>query len=318
MTRALAAAERFPALAPVAAGATSGSLFAASIWIPPLGFLLSLASPLPVAIEAWRRGAGGAGIATAVGAFTVLVLGGPAASVVYASQFAAGGCALGLALRSGRAPTWVVGSYWALASAAFWASLLWMATSSGLGLKGFLDHTLAQTMDPVVEQLLQSGLDAQATLALQTGAEQTRALMLQTFPGLYGILALFTGWGNALALRRVVGDSRPWHGWHAPESWIWVLIGSGLLSLVASGPWGTVALNLFLVTVAVYFLQGLAIAQNLFETRDVPRVFRIGAYILLFVQLPVILLVAAVGAFDLWFDFRSRWAPPPTDAEPPT
>ena len=318
MTRALASAARIPALAPLAAGATSGALFAASLWFPPLGFLLSLASPLPVAIEAWRRGSGAAGVATLTGAVAVWLLGGPVGAAVYVSQFAAAGCALGLAARFVRSPTWVVGSYTAVAMAAFGASLLWLATRSGLGLQGFLDQTLTDTLDRAVQQLLQGDMDAQTTLAVQTWAEQTRNVMLLTFPGLYGILALLTGWGNALALRRIVGADDPWHTWRAPESWIWILIGSGLLGVVAPSPWGTAALNLFLVVAAAYFLQGLAIIQNLFETRNFPRMFRVGAYVLLFVQLPVMLLVAGVGAFDLWFDFRSRWAPPPADgAEPP-
>jgi hypothetical protein len=33
--------------------------------------------------------------------------------------------------------------------------------------------------------------------------------------------------------------------------------------------------------------------------------------------LPAMLLVAVVGAFDLWFDFRARWAPPVDGAGPP-
>ena len=317
MTRALAGAARIPALAQLAAGATSGTLFAASLWFPPLGFLLSLASPLPVAIEAWRRGAGAAGIATLSGALAVWILGGPVGSAVYVSQFAAAGCALGIAARFVRSPTWVVGSYTAVAMAAFGVSLLWLANRSGLGLEGFLDQTLTDTLDRAVLQLLQGNMDAQTTLAVQTWAEQTRSLMLLTFPGLYGILALLTDWGNALALRRIVGVEDPWHTWRAPESWIWILIGSGLLGVVAPSPWGTMALNLFLVVAAVYFLQGLAIIQNLFETRGFPRMFRVGAYVLLFVQLPVMLLVAVVGAFDLWFDLRSRWAPPPADGAGP-
>jgi uncharacterized protein YybS (DUF2232 family) len=317
VTRALTSAARLPALAPLTAGATSGALFASSLWFPPLGFLLSLASPLPVAIEAWRRGFGGAGTATLIGALAVWLLGGPVGAAVYVSQFAAAGCALGLAARHVRSPTWVVGSYAVVAMAAFGVSLVWLATRSGLGLEGFLDQTLTDTLDRAVQQLLQGDLDAQATLTVQTWAEQTRSLMLLTFPGLYGILALLTGWGNALALRRMVGADAPWHTWRAPEGWIWILIGSGVLGVVAPSPWGTVALNVFLVAAAAYFLQGLAIIQNLFETRGFPRMVRVGAYVLLFVQLPAMIVVAGVGAFDLWFDFRSRWAPPPAGGDEP-
>jgi len=317
LTRQPAATDRTTTLAFLAAGVTSGILFASSLWMPPLGFLLSLVSPLPVALAAWRRGSGAAGATTLVGCSVVWVFGGPAGAAVYLSQFAVAGCALGLVARSGRSATWVVGSYAAVAMAAFGASLLWLASRSGLGIQGFLDQTLTDTLDRAVQQLLQADLDAQTTLAIQSWAEQTRSMMLRTFPGLYGVLALFTGWGNALALRRLVGDDAPWHTWRAPEGGIWVLIGSGLLGLVAPAPWGTAALNLFLVAVAVYFLQGLAILQHLFETRGFPRLLRVGAYLLLFLQLPLMLVLAGVGAFDLWFDFRARWTPPTGAGDPP-
>jgi uncharacterized protein YybS (DUF2232 family) len=90
-----------------------------------------------------------------------------------------------------------------------------------------------------------------------------------------------------------------------------VLIGAGLVGLLQRGALGTLGLNVFIAALGVYFLQGLAVVQNLFEVKGFPVLFRVAAYLLLFLQLPVMLLVAGLGTFDMWFDFRSRWSPRP-------
>ncbi len=297
------------------AGAISAALFAASLWLPPFGFLGCLVSPLPLAVVAWRLGIRGACVAGGVAVGVAFLLAGPVGAGVYASQFAAGGVAVGLALRGRMRPEVVVGGYALLSTAAFWASMAVLAASSGTGPLAYLDQTLRQAVEQAGTFLLQGEADAQAALAVQTWAAETGRVLSVAFPGLYAVLALLTGWLNALLARRAVPEAagEPWSRWRAPEAWIWGLIASGLVALLASGALGTVALNIFLAALGVYFLQGLAVMHHLFEARGFPRLFRVFAYALLFVQLPVMLVVAGVGAFDLWFDFRARWSPRPPE-----
>jgi uncharacterized protein YybS (DUF2232 family) len=63
-------------------------------------------------------------------------------------------------------------------------------------------------------------------------------------------------------------------------------------------------LNLLLICLFVYLLQGLSIIGFLFKTKNVHRLFRIPCYFLIFAQQYIILLVIAVGVIDLWVDFR--------------
>ncbi|MDW7711372.1 MAG: DUF2232 domain-containing protein [Deferrisomatales bacterium] len=305
-----------PWLPAAGAGLLSGGLFVSSLWLPPFGFLGALVSPLPLARTALGQGLRGAGVAVGCGGAVLYVLAGPVATAVYASQFAAGGCALGLALRARAKPEVVVGAYALLAIAAFWLSLGFLAVGSGLGPLDYLDQALGHAVEQAGAFLLQGDADAEAALAVQSWAEQTRRVLSLTFPGLYAVLAILTGWVNALLARRgaVEAGEGVWSGWRAPESWIWGLIGAGLLALFAGGPLGTLALNVFVVALGIYFLQGLAVIHHLFTARGLPRFLRVAAYILLFVQLPLMLVVAALGAFDLWFDFRARWSPRPPEA----
>lgn len=307
---------RGPAWLPAAgAGALSAALFAASLWLPPFGFLGALLSPLPLAVVARRGGLRGA-LTAAGGAVAVLyALTGLVGAAVYASQFAAGGCALGMMLRGRARPEVAVGSYALLSTAAFWASLAVLASRAGTGPLTYLGETLEQAVQQAGAFVLQADADAETTLAVQSWAEQTGRMLSLAFPGLYAVLALLTGWVNAVVARRVTGDDAEssWSGWRAPEIWIWGLIGSGLLALLAGGGLGTAALNVFVAALGVYFLQGFAVVHHLFSARGFPRSFRALAYALLFVQLPLMLAVAGLGAFDLWFDFRARWAPRPPE-----
>lgn len=300
-------------MAPALAGAASAALFATTFWAPPLGFALCLASPLPVALSAWDRGPRGAVAATLVATAVVAVVAGPLAAALYAAQFASGGCVLGLALRAGRSPQAAVGGYAAVTAGAFGASLVVLALGQGAGPVEFFTQALSEAVNQASGVLLQGDADPQAAVAVQAWADETLRILTASFPGLFAGLSVLTGWLNALGLRRLrpPADGLSWTAWRAPEAWIWVLIGSGLLGFLAPGAAGRLGLNLFLPAAAVYFLQGIAVVHHLFVTRGFPKVFRAVAYALLFFQLPMMLLVTGLGAFDLWFDFRSRWTPRP-------
>jgi hypothetical protein len=144
------------------------------------------------------------------------------------------------------------------------------------------------------------------------GIEQWAAAFARAFPGALVALSLLVGWVNAIALRRTLArggaELARWNDWRAPEAWIWVLIASGLAAVLADGRPATLALNVFIPALAVYFLQGLAVLQHFFETKAFPPALRGVAYLMLLIQLPAALLVAGLGAFDLWIDFRARWS----------
>jgi uncharacterized protein YybS (DUF2232 family) len=250
-----------------------------------------------------------------VGAALSAALTGPVGAGVYAGQFALGGAALGLLLRAGRPPEAAVGAFAALLVAGFWFVLGTLALQAGKNPLDFVAETVRQSAEQARELLARGNGEAEGTAALRQWADQTAATMLRVFPGLLASFGVLAGWANALGLRRVLRgrgeDLAAWNTWRAPESWIWVLIGSGLVAALGPGAVGTTGLNVFVPTVVVYFLQGLAVIDHLFQARGFPRPLRALTYALLFLQLPIALFVAAVGAFDLWADFRARWSPPP-------
>jgi hypothetical protein len=62
--------------------------------------------------------------------------------------------------------------------------------------------------------------------------------------------------------------------------------------------------NVFLIALACYFAQGLAIVSYFFHRFRLPRGLRVATYVVIGLQQVAAALVVALGVFDLWGDFR--------------
>ncbi|MDI9569747.1 MAG: DUF2232 domain-containing protein [Pseudomonadota bacterium] len=105
--------------------------------------------------------------------------------------------------------------------------------------------------------------------------------------------------------------------WRAPDHLVWLFILSGACLLVPQEAIRLSALNILAICLFVYFLQGLAIGEFFFHKRKTPFFLRLLFYFLLMIQQYLMLLIAAVGLFDLWIDFRKLTAPTPKPDQGP-
>jgi len=171
--------------------------------------------------------------------------------------------------------------------------------------------TVSQEYVRAVEQI-QEGEDEQLTALI----EALPQLVWTVLPGLVVIGHLFANLLNYILVRRYCQRSQPPLSldptdltcWRASDYLVWVFLVSGAGLLVPIDLVSTIGLNVLLVTLAIYLLQGLAIV--LFWGRRLP--FPLGVQCLM---LAVVFLIAgplcvvvctAAGLFDLWVDFRRQ------------
>ncbi len=136
--------------------------------------------------------------------------------------------------------------------------------------------------------------------------------MLRLLPGLLFLSLCLIVLLNVLFLCRRFPDRRTqwlsvetFREWQCPEHLVWPFVAGGFaLFLPAGEAVTTVAENILLVIGVWYFIQGLAIVAYFFHKNNVPRFLRSATYILIIFQQIFALLVAALGLFDLWGDFR--------------
>jgi hypothetical protein len=177
----------------------------------------------------------------------------------------------------------------------------------------YFDSVVAMAQEYVraVEQL-QEDEDEQLTALV----EALPQLVLTVLPALMVLGHLVTNLLNYILVRRYCQRSQPplpldpddLTCWRASDYLVWIFLASGTALLIPIDLVSTIGLNVLLVTLAVYLLQGLAIV--LFWGRRLPlplgvQCLMIGMVFLIAGPLCVIVCTAA-GLFDLWVDFRRQ------------
>jgi uncharacterized protein YybS (DUF2232 family) len=92
--------------------------------------------------------------------------------------------------------------------------------------------------------------------------------------------------------------------WSSPFHLVWVLVASLLAVWLSDGLVYWLGLNILIVLLALYWFHGLAVSAYFCDKKNVPLWLRV---IFLLLMLPMIYLtglVALLGLFDLWFNWR--------------
>ena len=173
-------------------------------------------------------------------------------------------------------------------------------------LKG-VQTSIAQTAD----LYSRAGIKGDDLKTLQQGLEQVAKLISRIYPALVAVSLGCIAGINLQLLRRFINRfSEPWligefTGFRNPDQLVWVLIAAGFAMLVPDRHVTTAAMNLLIVVVSIYFVQGMAIISSFFAIFTVPKFARFLFYLVLALQPYLSVPVAALGIFDIWGDFRS-------------
>ena len=92
--------------------------------------------------------------------------------------------------------------------------------------------------------------------------------------------------------------------WKAPEKIVWLLIAAGGTLLIPQALVKFIGLNILIICLFIYLAEGISIIGFFLKVKKVPILFRVMLYFLILVQQYLLLLIVALGLFDLWADFR--------------
>lgn len=174
-----------------------------------------------------------------------------------------------------------------------------------------VEDYIGRNIQESIQFYAQLDIPAEQIDFLKDNFKQITNFFANIFPAIVLVSASFVVWLNVLSAREIFQRSGMWcpdfgdlSRWKAPEGLIWLLIAAGGLLLIPVSLVRIISLNLVIVCMFPYLLQGLSIISYLFKTKNVHRSFRMLCYFLIFAQQYLILLLVAVGVFDLWVDFR--------------
>lgn len=151
---------------------------------------------------------------------------------------------------------------------------------------------------------------------LTTLKEALPQLVVFVLPALVVISHLGISVLNYLLVRRYCQRSQPPLAlapddlacWRASDYLVWVFVASGVAVLLPVETLSIIGMNVLLVTLAIYCLQGVAIVLFWGRRLPMPRSVQyvIGAMVFLFAGPLCLVVCTAAGLFDLWVDFRRQ------------
>ncbi len=278
-----------------------------SIYIPVLGMLLSFLCPLPVMFLVirwhWKVGL----LAALVASLIVFVFAGVMQALTCLLGFTLLGIVMGLTIRKGWSSLEVIG----------WNTLV--SLLSKLSLIGLA--LLVLNKNPITENIviMEEALQSVSQWFQNVGETNIRSIidfMRLALPAILIVASLFDTTFNFL-LGRFVGqkiglrfpDFVPFSQWQMPRSVFWAFVLSWFLVLAGGSTFlSKIGLNLQIVTQVLFFIQGLSLVYY-FLSRYI-RSKGVKLVILLFLALQPLFstLLAWLGVFDVWFDFRKLYS----------
>ncbi|MGO9137569.1 MAG: DUF2232 domain-containing protein [Syntrophales bacterium] len=294
--------------------AVSTLAFLAASLIPLLGAFFFILTPLPI-IYYYSRTGRIQGLAIFIISFSlvaiVLTFSGAAANLSFLFMTGFLGIFLSEIFRRNYSIERTV-VYPVTAVLILWCSLIVLhSLSAGEEPWHLVEDYIGRNIQESIQFYAQLDIPAEQIDVLKDNVKQITSFFANIFPALVLVSATFVVWLNILAAKEIFKRAGMWYPdfsdlsrWRTPDGLIWLIIGAGGLLLAPVSLVRIVSLNLAIVCLFAYFLQGMSIIGFLFKTKNVHRSFRILCYCLIFVQQYIILIIAAIGVFDLWVDFR--------------
>lgn len=295
----------------LAGAAGSFILFAAYLVIPPAGLVSGLLAPFPALYATLRFGRVNA-VAVTLGAAAILtVLFGIQVAALYLLQ---------CGVIAHFLPELLTREY-GVARIMVWSTavnlLLYLAAALALTAIGGVNiHSMAVTeINTSINQALtiyeKAGVKGEELDAMKKSMSMAAALISRIYPALMTVMLMVMAGFNLALSRRFAGKTggdiklENFNDFKMPEQMIWLLIISGFALLMENPLIKIPALNLMVILSVFYFLQGLAVLLTIITRLAYPGVIRIGLYMMLLLQPYLAALVAILGMFDLWGNFRA-------------
>jgi uncharacterized protein YybS (DUF2232 family) len=291
------------------------ALFLAYVSLPLAGMLAGLFAPLPGAFYTLKSGKGAGLAIVLVSAVVLALVSDVTTTVFYLLQCAVISLVLPLFLRRN------MGGARALASTTAVSMLLVVAAAAtygivnGVDLHGLVQKGIETSIAQTAALYEKSGFKGEDLKSLQEAMTQAGAIIGRIYPALV-IVGLATIAGVTLFFlqrlaRRLpqpleVGDFRQFRN---PEQLVWVLIVAGFAMLVPNSMATAAALNVLIVILSLYFMQGMAVIAHFFKRFATPPFVRVLFYLFLGLQPYLAIAVTILGLFDLWGNFRTPKTP---------
>ena len=189
--------------------------------------------------------------------------------------------------------------------------LLYISIMQGKGPLSLIQSYIADIVQENIHIYSQLGGSSEQVELLKKHADHITRFLINLFPAIVLVGTVFFVWLNILAGRILFQKNGMWYPdfgdlsrWKIHDKFVWLLIIAGILVLLPLGTLRIVGINILVLLLFFYLLQGLSIIQFYCNKKGIPLFIRIIGYFLIFAQQFLLLLVVGLGIIDVWADFR--------------
>jgi uncharacterized protein YybS (DUF2232 family) len=286
-------------------------LFAAYLAVPPLGIFSGILAPFPAAYNRMVYGRISS-LIVILGAVTAI----SALFGIFAGFLYLGMCGMISLLMPELLLRGMNGSrvlFWTTAANVLFFSIGFIAygTFSGINLQQLIAAEISGSMKHAVAIYEKGGVSGEELELLNRSMSTAADMLKRLYPALVTLMLVVIAGCNLVLVKKTtskmvtnlaVGDFSTYKN---PDLLVWVLIATGASLLLPESTITTPALNVLLIIALLYLFQGMAVISALITKHTVPALVRILLYTMLVIQPYLLALVAGIGLFDIWIDFRT-------------
>lgn len=286
-------------------------LFAAYLAVPPLGIFSGILAPFPAAYNRLLHGRLSSLIVLLGSTAIISALFGIFAGVLYLGM-----CGMVSVLMPELLLRGVSGSrvlFWTTAAnlLIYSTGIIVYSTVSGNNLQQLIATEISSSLQQAVVLYEKGGVTGEELEFLKHSMSVASDLLQRLYPALITVMLVVIAGGNMLLVKKSTANTSvtlhidDFTTFKNPDPLVWLLIACGFSLLLPASLITTPALNLLLVICMLYFFQGMAVVLAMVKKYSVPALLRIFLYTMLIIQPYLLALVAGIGIFDLWVDFRT-------------
>ena len=288
------------------------ALLFALVVIPPLGALVGILSPFPLVFIFLQRGKQVALVLMALIFGVLWFLVGQNQALLFMAEYAVMAFVLGEMIRARFPGGWCIGASSLISGGVSILLLVALLGDQDTTVKEFFENQIRAHFAQSFEAFGSVGENKAEIEEIKAFFEKMVGGFASSYPAFVFIGSLISAMANYGLLRLVWGriyglglfSERTFAQWVCPENLVWGFIAACLALFLGQGFIGDVGLNLFIVMMVIYFVQGMSITIHFLKARKVPIFLWLIFFILIFAQPILIGLIAGIGVFDIWVDFR--------------
>ncbi len=286
-------------------------LFAAYLAVPPLGIFSGILAPFPASYNRLIHGRLSSLIITLGSTTIISALFGVFAGALYIGMCGMIGLLMPELLLRGIGGSRVL--FWTTAANLLicFTGIIVYSSVSGVNLQQLISTEISGSLKQAVALYEKGGVTGEELELLKSSMVVASDLLKRLYPALITVMLILIAGCNLLLLKKTtantsvtlnIGDFATFRN---PDLLVWLLIACGFTLLLPLSLITTPALNILLIITLLYFFQGMSVVSALIKKYSVPALLRIFLYTMLIIQPYLLALVAGIGIFDLWVDFRT-------------